>query len=75
MSEAAANSKEIKGVKVSKTILPENKNYESKSFKYEIKIPNWLLEKIQNYEVSNNKNNVSILNIIRMNVYLLDNEN
>ena len=25
MSEAAANSKEIKGVKVSKTILPENK--------------------------------------------------
>ena len=50
MSEAAANSKEIKEIKVSKTILPENKYYESKSVKYDIKIPNWLLEIIHNYE-------------------------
>ena len=39
-----------------KTILPENKNYESESLKYEINIPNWLLEIIENYEVSNKKN-------------------
>ena len=56
MSEATGNSKKIKDIKVSKVILPENKNYESESLKYEIKIPTWLLEKIQNYEVSNNKN-------------------
>ena len=56
MSEATANSKEKNEIKVSIIILPENKNYESESLKYEIKIPNWLLESIQNYEVSNNKN-------------------
>ena len=56
MSEAAANSKEIK---VSKTILPENKYYESKSVNYDITIPNWLLEIINNYETSNNKNDKS----------------
>ena len=56
MSEATANSKERKEIKVSTIILPENKNYESESLDYEIKIPTWLLEKIQNYEVSNNKN-------------------
>ena len=55
MSEATANSKEKNEIKVSTIILPENKNYESESLKYEIKIPNWLLESIQNYEVSNNK--------------------
>ena len=59
MSEAAANSKEINEIKVSKTILPENKNYESESLKYEIKIPNWLLKNIQNYEKSNNSNDDS----------------
>ena len=57
MSEATANSKEKKEIKVSTIILPENKNYESESLKYEIKIPDWLLENIQNYEVSNKKNN------------------
>ena len=56
MAEATANSKEKNEIKVSTIILPENKNYESKSLKYEINIPNWLLEIIQNYEVSNKKN-------------------
>ncbi len=56
MPEETANSIERKEIKVSTIILPENKNYESQSLKYEIKIPNWLLEIIQNYEVSNNKN-------------------
>ena len=59
MSEASANSKERKEIKVSTIILPENKNYESESLKYEIKIPNWLLKKIQNYEVSNNQNDTN----------------
>mgnify|MGYP000429630593 CR=1 FL=1 len=56
MAEATANSKEKNEIKVSTIILPENKNYESESLKYEINIPNWLLEIIQNYEVSNKKN-------------------
>ena len=37
--------------------MPENKNFESESLKYEIKIPNWLLEIINNYEQSNKENN------------------
>ena len=56
MAEATANSKEKSEIKVSTIILPENKNYESESLNYEIKIPNWLLEIIKNYEVSNKKN-------------------
>mgnify|MGYP003304098900 CR=1 FL=1 len=59
MSEATANSKKNKEIKVSTIILPENKNYESESLKYEIKIPNWLLKQIQNYEESNNQNDVN----------------
>ncbi len=59
MSEATANSKEKNEIKVSTIILPENKNYESESLKYEIKIPNWLLENVQNYEISNNKNDAN----------------
>lgn len=59
MSEAAANSKEIKEIEVSKTILPENKNFESESLKYEINIPDWLLQNIDNYEKSKNINDVS----------------
>ena len=39
--------------------MPENKNYESKSLKYEIKIPDWLKENIDNYEKSNKDNNKS----------------
>ena len=46
MSEATANPKERKEIKVSTIILPENKNYGSESLKYEIKIPNWLLVNI-----------------------------
>ena len=46
MSEAAANSKEKNEIEVSKTILPENKKYESESLNYQIKIPDWLFEKL-----------------------------
>ena len=56
MPKETVNSKEIKDIQVSKVILPENKNYESQYLEYEIKFPNWLLDIIQNYEVSNNKN-------------------
>ena len=59
MAEATANSKEKNEIKVSTIILPENKNYESESLKYEIKLPNWLIENIQNYELSNNKNDAN----------------
>ena len=38
MSEAAANSKDSE-IEVSKTILPENKKYESESLNYQINIP------------------------------------
>jgi len=55
MSEAAANSKEKNEIKVSKTILPENKKYESESLNYQIKIPDWLLNDINNFEKSNKK--------------------
>ena len=48
MSEAAANSKEKNEIEVSKTILPENKKYESESLNYQIKIPDWLLNDINN---------------------------
>ena len=44
MSEAAANSKEKNEIEVSKTILPENKKYESESLNYQINIPDWLLK-------------------------------
>ena len=57
MSEAASNSKEIKEIEVSKTILPENKIFESESLKYEINIPDWLIENIDNYEKSSKINN------------------
>ena len=56
MSEAAANSKEKKEIEVSKTILPENEKYVSESLNYEIKIPDWLIKDINNYEKSNNIN-------------------
>ena len=56
MSEAAANSKEKNEIEVSKTILPENEKYESESLNYEIKIPDWLIKDINNYEKSNNIN-------------------
>ena len=59
MSEATGKTKERKEIKVSTIILPENKNYESESLKYEIKLPNWLIENIQNYELSNNKNDAN----------------
>ena len=57
MSETAANSKDKKQVEVSKTILPENKFFDSSSLKYEINLPDWLIENINDYEASNNKNN------------------
>ena len=56
MSEAAANSKEKNEIEVSKSILPENKKYESESLNYHIRIPNWLLKDIHDFEKSNKKN-------------------
>ena len=56
MSEAAANSKEKNEIEVSKTILPENKKYESESLNYQIKLPDWLLNDINNFEKSNKQN-------------------
>ncbi len=56
MSEAAANSKEKNEIEVSKTILPENKKYESESLNYQINIPDWLIKDIHNFEKSNNEN-------------------
>ncbi len=56
MSEAAANSKEKNEIEVSKTILPENKKYESESLNYQINIPDWLLKDIHNFEKSNKEN-------------------
>jgi len=58
MSEAAANSKEKNEIEVSKTILPENKKYESESFNYQINIPDWLLKDIDNFEKSNMDSNI-----------------
>ena len=56
MSKAAANSKEKNEIKVSKTILPENKKYESKSLNYQIKIPDWLLKDIHSCDKSYKEN-------------------
>ena len=56
MSEAAANSKEKNEIEVSKTILPENKKYESESLNYQINSPDWLIKDIHNFEKSNKEN-------------------
>ena len=42
MFETQTNSNEKKKPKVSKSILPENKKYESKSSIYKVKLPSWL---------------------------------
>ena len=50
MSEAAAKFKKKKTkLKFPKTILPENKKYESESLNYQINIPDWLLKAIHNF--------------------------
>ena len=59
MFEAAANTNDKKELKVSKIILPENKNYESESTKYGINLPKWLLKEINDYECSKKKSNQS----------------
>jgi len=74
MSEAAANSKEKNEIKVSKTILPENKKYESASLNYQIKIPDWLLKDIHNFEKTfflkfSFQNSYSLFYIVIFNVY------
>ncbi|MBK16748.1 MAG: (p)ppGpp synthetase [Prochlorococcus sp. SP3034] len=52
MFEAKANSNEKRNQKVSKTILPEKLDFESESFEYGIKLPDWLLDIIKNYKNS-----------------------
>ena len=66
MSEAAANSKEKNEIEVSKTILPENKKYESESLNYQINIPDWLLEDIHNFEKSNKENQNLIVKAFKL---------
>ena len=55
MFEAQTNSNAKRNNKVSKVILPNNKNFESQSSEYGIKLPNWLLENINEYKESNTK--------------------
>jgi len=50
MFETQTNSNEKKKQKVSKTILPENKKYESESSIYKIKLPQWLKDNIAKFE-------------------------
>ena len=54
MFEAESNSNKKEILKASKTILPENKQYGSKSFEYGIFIPDWLQEYLD-YSTESNK--------------------
>jgi len=56
MFEARANSNAKKDHMVSKTILPDNLDFESESFEYGINLPKWLLENIKNPKKSNDDN-------------------
>mgnify|MGYP001260045485 CR=1 FL=1 len=58
MFEAKANSNKNRDQKVSKTILPENINFESEFFEYGIKLPNWLIENIRDSQNSKNNDNL-----------------
>ena len=53
MFETQTNSNEKKKQKVSKSIVPENKKYESESFIYKVKLPSWLSDNLLNVENSN----------------------
>ena len=53
MFETQTNSNEKKKPKVSKSILPENKKYESESSKYKVKLPQWLEDNLIKLENSN----------------------
>ncbi len=55
MFEAKANSNEKRNHMVSKTILPDNLDFESESFDYGINLPNWLIENIETSKNSKNK--------------------
>ena len=57
MFEEQKNSNSKNNHKVSKTILPENKNYESESSDYGIILPNWLINNINKFEKENNDYN------------------
>ena len=60
MFEAKTNSNEKKDRKVSKYILPENKNFESQILDSCINLPKWLSKDIANAENENNKDSVLI---------------
>ena len=61
MFEAKANSNEKRDQKVSKTIVPENLDFESESFEYGINLPNWLSENIKNSQNSIANSNPNII--------------
>ena len=53
MFETQTNSNEKKKPKVSKSILPENKNYERETSIYKVKLPSWLEDNISKLENTN----------------------
>ena len=53
MFEIQTNSNEKKKPKVSKSILPENKKYESESSIYKVKLPSWLEDSLLKLENTN----------------------
>ena len=53
MFEIQTNSNEKKKPKVSKSILPENKKYESESSIYKVKLPSWLEDNLLKLENTN----------------------
>ena len=57
MFETKANSNKEKNQMVSKTILPENLDFESESFEFGINIPDWLKENIKHSNKSKELNN------------------
>ena len=56
MFEAKANSNEKRDHMVSKTILPDNLDFESEISEYGINLPNWLLENIKESKKTNDLN-------------------
>ena len=53
MFETQTNSNEKKKPKVSKSILPENKKYESETSIYKVKLPSWLEDNLLKLEDTN----------------------
>ena len=59
MFEAKTNSNKKKEQIVSNTILPKNKSFESLQSKYQIKLPQWLIQSL----IKSEDNNLSLIHI------------